>query len=366
MTDVSIVILFSREAAMAERCLRAVAEAAEPDLDTEIVALLNVVPPATRAAVRDLAPDARVIESPVNTGTNAGWNLAFAAARGRRIALIHEDTEPEPGWLGELVRVSDANPRAAIVGSRILYPGGELWSPASAIWQDGYATLLNADLWPRGAAATEPECVDSVQSAALLVERDVWQAIGGFDERLFPAMASEHDLAIAAWLRGRTVMTAPASRVVHASGAMVREDRGARGSTRHQEFLWRRARGRLVDKWGDALARFGPLPPGKSALDVTPEDVERDLAAAAARAAEPPADLTPPGAAPSRFLTAPDGGMPTEVDDAMAARFDAAQWGVEREFADWLLGRLDDIEAAHEWMTGQRECGAGRARLDAG
>jgi GT2 family glycosyltransferase len=337
---------------MAERCLRAVEAAREPDLDTELVVVLNAVPRETRDVVRALAPTARVIESPVNTGTNAGWNLAFGVARGRWVALLHEDTEPRAGWLGALVRAAEANPRAALVGSRLYYPSGELWASGSAIWQDGYSTLLNAERWPAGATATGVYAVDGVQSASMLVERAAWEAIGGFDERLFPAMFSEMDLAIAVWLSGRTVIGQPESVAVHATGAMIRPT-GALGSPRFREFLWRRANKRTVAKWGDALERFAPLPPGASAFDAGPADVERAMERAAERAAESAVARDLP--APSRALTTPDGGSPAVVDEAMAARFNAAQWAFEREFADWLAVKLREMEEGFEWMTGQRD-----------
>ena len=351
MPDVSIVVLFSGDAPMAERCLRALSAAADPGDDAELVAVLAAAGEETRAVLRALAPSARVIESPVNTGTNAGWNLAFDAAQGRHVALLHEDAEPTPGWLRPLLDTASAHPRAALVGTRLLRTDGGLWAQGVQIWEDGWPTQLTAERWPAGLEAAEPYHVDSAPSAAALFSREAWLDVGGFDERFFPAMFTETDFSIAAWLRGWTVLVEPRSLVVHDGGAMVRAERGV-GGERYREFLWRRAHGRLTAKWGELLRHFGPLPPGGTAHTMTTPDFARALAHTAQRAATRPAPTGLP--LQRRALTAP-GGSPRGLDPGTVTRLGRAQRDVEREFAEWLDDRLAQAESDLEWMTGRRD-----------
>ena len=352
MPDVSIVILFTGDAAMAERCLRAVAAAEDPGIATETIAVLGAVAEDTRAALRALAPSARVIDSPVNTGTNAGWNLGFDAAHGRYVALLHEDAEPTPGWLRPLIDTASASPRCALVGTKLLRADGQLWAQGVQIWEDGWPTQLTADRWPAGLSATQPYHVDSAPSAAALFSHAAWLDVGGFDERFFPAMFTETDFSIAAWLRGWTVMVEPRSVVVHDGGAMVRRERGV-GGERYREFLWRRAHERLAGKWGPLFRQFGRLPGGGTAHTMTTPDFERALADTAQRAVAPPAPAELPPQ--SRALTAPGGHPPAGLNAEIVARFEQAQRGVELEFATWLDGRLSQAEFDLEWMKGQRD-----------
>jgi O-antigen biosynthesis protein len=280
----------------------------------------------------------------VNTGSGGGWNLGFGAARGRWIALLHEDSEPEPGWLAPLIDTAGREPRAAVVGSRLVWSGperaGALWNRGNVMWRDATPGQLTDEAVDEDG----PYVCDHCSSAAAMFEREAWQAVGGFDERYFPAVRHELDLCVALWRSGRTVMCDPRSTVRHRGAAMVRDGAGALESQEFRAFLAGRSKRLMIDKWGDALAAYEERPPEKPAPAADLRRArQRTVARAAARLA--PMDTSPRSERP---LTAPAGGWPDAVDADMERRLLAAQVSVQSEFCDELLRtlRVRDVRVA--------------------
>src|SRR6476469_8570689 len=97
--ELSIVVMFTHDAEQAKRCLQGVAVVASEVRNSETIIVLNNSSDAVRSVVAERAPKARVIDSPVNTGTAVGWQLAFNAARAEFVLLMHEDAVAQAGMV---------------------------------------------------------------------------------------------------------------------------------------------------------------------------------------------------------------------------------------------------------------------------
>ncbi|CAA9527460.1 MAG: hypothetical protein AVDCRST_MAG85-3370 [uncultured Solirubrobacteraceae bacterium] len=344
--SVSIVILATRED-HTTRCLRALAATAAPEIATETIVVANAEGDGLCSLVQRVAPEATVLAPPANTGTMVGWNLGFERARAPWLLWLHEDTEPRPGWLRSLLRTSRRPERPGVVSSTLLAPGGR--SGGFVLWKDGTVSEIDDESAPQIMARSEPYSVD-YGTACTLVERDLWAAIGGFDERFFPAMYGDADLALAAWRHGRLVMVDPGSAVVHHSNAMVRPEGGVSTSLLFKQFLAERNLVRFAAKWSSALAERPARPQGPpSQADVV----------GACDGRRPPGPAPAPAA--DRSLT---GGPP----EGLEVRLVRAEVAVQREFADWLrtwhVVELErEREAAHAELA--RNDAGFRARLAA-
>ena len=71
------------------------------------------------AELKERFPEVRVIALPENVGFAAAINAGIRATRGRYVALLNNDTEAEPGWLGEMVWVIETDVHAASVAAKI-------------------------------------------------------------------------------------------------------------------------------------------------------------------------------------------------------------------------------------------------------
>lgn len=337
--EVSIVVLLTDSVPMARECLGAIAAAHDDAVPCEVVTVLNAAGPEVERLVQEQAGGARVVRSDVNSGTAAGWNLGFEAARAPWVALVHEDSAPRPGWLRSLVRTASEHPRAGAVGSRLLLPDGSVENGGWVCWSDGAVTQLDPRTAPSLMDASEPYPVDQCSSASLMVDRAAWRRAGGFDERYFPAVYVDTDLCTALWALGRPVLCDPRSVVVHRKNAMVRDGGGALRGFEFQRFLVERHRRRYAAKWGAALEAYARRDESVAPWDAPAGAVAEALERCARRAPAPPPEAPPPEA--QRPLT---GGDP----DGLTRRLLTAQVEVQAGFCDALADRL---AAAGEQVT---------------
>ncbi|MFD7320922.1 glycosyltransferase family 2 protein [Streptomyces sp. NPDC059875] len=139
--------------------------------------------------------------------------------------LLHDDCAPEPDALTELLRVADADAYAAIVGPKL-----RGWYDRKQLLEAGVSIARSGRRWT-GLDRREQDqgqhdqvrSVLSVSSAGMLIRRDVFEELGGFDRRL-PLMRDDVDLCWRAHSAGHSVLVAPDAVLRHAE-ASARERR---------------------------------------------------------------------------------------------------------------------------------------------
>ena len=140
-----------------------------------------------------------------NGGFIEACNDGVSRARGRYVVLLNNDTVPQPGWLDALLDTFSSTPGAGLVGSQLLYPDGRLQESGGVIFADGsgwsYGRFEAADD-PRFASLRD---VDYCSGAALMLPRDLWRQLGGFDTRYKPAYYEDTDLAFRVRAQGLRV-----------------------------------------------------------------------------------------------------------------------------------------------------------------
>ncbi|WMX46722.1 glycosyltransferase [Streptomyces roseicoloratus] len=139
--------------------------------------------------------------------------------------LLHDDCAPEPGALTELLRVADSDEYAAVIGPKL-----RGWYDKKQLLEAGVSIARSGRRWT-GLDRREQDqgqhdqirSVLSVSSAGMLVRRDVFEELGGFDRRL-PLMRDDVDLCWRAHAAGHRVLVAPDAVLRHAE-ASARERR---------------------------------------------------------------------------------------------------------------------------------------------
>ena len=189
----------------------------------EVVVVGNGTPVETLAALAGL-DSLVVVPSPVNLGFAGGCNWGARFARGRHLVFLNDDTEVEAGWLRALVEVAESEPRAGAVGSRLLSPDGSLQEAGSILWRDAGTHQVGHGLPAGSDSYNRVRQTDYCSGCGLLVTRDAWGAVGGFDERYFPAYFEDVDLCLSLRARGFRTLYAPNARLVHHGGASLPDD----------------------------------------------------------------------------------------------------------------------------------------------
>jgi hypothetical protein len=176
--------------------------------------------------------------------------MGAAAARGRYLLFLNNDTLVTPGWLSALVGTMDARSDCGIVGGKLLYSDGVLQEAGGVIRQDCSAWIVG-----RFDNAAKPEHnyvreVDYCSGAVLLVRKELFERIGGFDRRFAPAYWEDTDLCFAVRKAGYRVFYQPSAVVVHFEGVTAGTSVTS-GMKRYQELN----KEKFAKKWHAELAQ---------------------------------------------------------------------------------------------------------------
>lgn len=189
--------------------------------DFEVILVDNGSRDDSVSFTREHYPGVRVICLPENLGFAAAVNRGIAAAGGRYVALLNNDTEVDPDWLGELVRVLEADPTAASAASKILeHEAGRrdrLYSIGDALTSDGCPRRIGAGEIDRGQWDGVREVFGACAGAALY-RRSVLDEIGLLDEGFF-AYLEDGDWALRARLAGYHCLAVSSAVVYHIGSA---------------------------------------------------------------------------------------------------------------------------------------------------
>ena len=200
----------------------------------EVIVVDNASEDGSAELVRDQFSRVTLIESGANIGFGAANNLAIERASGAYYALINSDAWAIDDGLEELVRFAASEPRAGIVGPRLVGEDGHVQKSVRGfptVWRLCTEYFFLRKLAPSSrafnafyGAGFDYESVreaDWLMGAALLVRRELIDEIGGFDERFF-LFSEEVDLCFRAREAGWKSVYTPAATFVHLGGASTR------------------------------------------------------------------------------------------------------------------------------------------------
>ncbi|MFY9808925.1 MAG: glycosyltransferase [Pseudonocardiaceae bacterium] len=232
-------------------CLASI-EAHRPSVPFEVLVVDDASPDRTAELV-EASTGVRLVHTEHNVGFVGACNLGASHARGDYLLFLNNDTEVRPGALDALIDAADSDDRIGLVGAMLVYPDGRLQESGGIIWADGSGWNYGRDQDALGPEFHVQRDVDYCSGAAILVRRDLFDQIGGFDQRYAPAYYEDTDLAFAIRATGHRTIVEPRAVVMHHEGVSNGTDLTA-GVKRFQEIN----RAQFVDKWPSALADHLP------------------------------------------------------------------------------------------------------------
>lgn len=193
--DISVIIVNLNTCSLLDACLASL-RAGAGGLHTEVIVIDNGSTDGSAAMVRERYPLVTLLCNDRNRGFAAPNNQGLRIARGRTLLLLNSDTVVRPGAFERLLAFLDAHPGAGGCGPRLVYPDGRLQRSAKGfpdLWTH-FCDMASLDrlvprsrLFGRGEMSwfdyDRPAAVDHLMAAAFLVRREVYERIGGLDER---------------------------------------------------------------------------------------------------------------------------------------------------------------------------------------
>ena len=190
----------------------------------------------------------------INLGYGRGVNRGVAATKKLSFVLVsNPDVVLHEHSVARMGAYLEANPGVGIVGPQILRTDGSIY-PSQRVfpnfWLAGLHALLSP-FWPTNPATRRYRLprrdgtVDWVSGACFMVRRDVFEIVGGFDERYF--MFAE-DMALCWQIRkaGWSVATVTSAEVTHVEGLSRSRAPRAMIIAHHRSalrFEWQTSRG---------------------------------------------------------------------------------------------------------------------------
>ena len=269
---VSVIVPATASLDLLLAALRSIERNVPRHIPVETIVVLNASMAEHAAYLIEFVNGVVVLSSQANLGLAGAGNRGRSVAGGDLLIVLHDDAEVEPGWLEALVETADTHPQAGAIGSKVLFPDGQLQTAGMVLWRDATSSPPWVGTAPPPTAFDELRAVDYCGTSSLLVRADVWDAIDGMDEQFYPVYYVDVDLAMSIRQLGRAVLYQPASQIRH--------HRGASTGRRFQAFVAGRNRQLFIDKWGPALEGHEPADPSN-----VPAAIQRATARAAAVAA---------------------------------------------------------------------------------
>lgn len=193
------------------RTLAAVREQLEPH-DT-VVVVDNASGDGTADAAEAAAPEATVLRMSANLGFAAGCRAGAEASDAPLLLFLNPDAVPEPGALEALRGPASARPDWGLWQAAVTLPDGTLNTGGGVVHFLGFAWAGRLGE-PAEVLGDEAQEVGFASGAALVVRRELWERLDGFDDAYF-MYAEDVDLSLRARLTGERVGVVPAARVVH-------------------------------------------------------------------------------------------------------------------------------------------------------
>lgn len=226
---VAVIVVSWNTRALLERCLSSL----EPDHDSgraEIWVVDNASSDGSAELVRDRFGWVNLIDAGSNLGFGRAVNRAAARVSTPWIAAANADIELRPGAIDELLAAASRHPEAGALAPRLVLPDGSVQHSPYPFPTVPFTLLFNSGLpglsrrlaerlclegaWDPGRERTVPWAI----GAFLLLRREAWREVGGFDEEQW-MYAEDLDLGWRLAQAGWRTVYAPGAVVRHSSRA---------------------------------------------------------------------------------------------------------------------------------------------------
>ena len=212
----SLIIIAYKSRSEIQTCLSSVrAQTQQPD---EITLVENGSPVGQRVLADDVPEGVNYIENSENLGFAVANNRAAEGVTSDWLVFLNPDAFAEPDWLEKLKKASEKYPDADIFGSTQIDAGnpdmldgaGDVYHMAGIPYRGGYGRPVSE--------IPEDGDVFAACGAALMIRRELFEKLGGFDESFF-CYCEDVDLCFRARLLGARVMQVRDAVVRHVGSA---------------------------------------------------------------------------------------------------------------------------------------------------
>jgi len=210
---VSVIIVNYNGRTLLEKCLQSLMKNTYQNF--EVILVDNNSEDDSIEFVKNTYPSVIIIKLEKNYGFAYPNNVGVKNTKGDFLLFLNNDTEVTPNFLNELVKTAQKDSEIVILQSLLLRKNGDVDSCGDFI--DNLGRAFHSKKIPEG---VEP--ILSARGASMMVRKEKFVALGGFDEEFYFSY-EDVDLGWRAWIWGYKVVLVPTSVVYHHSGKTVQQ-----------------------------------------------------------------------------------------------------------------------------------------------
>jgi len=245
---VSVIIPVYNKIDYTVRCLKSLVKTLSHDFPIEVIVVNDCSSDETKEYLEEI--EGLILVNNVNNlGFIHSCNAGAQAASGQYLYFLNNDTELLPNTIESLVEVFDSNDKVGAVGSKLVYPSGALQEAGGIIWQDSSGWNYGRNENPHDPKYNFMRSVDYCSGASLLIKRETFDALDGFEKDFAPAYYEDTDICFAVRHQlGLEVIYQPKSVIIHYEGISSGTST-ASGIKRYQVINAKK----FKTKWAEAL-----------------------------------------------------------------------------------------------------------------
>ncbi|KAA0577944.1 glycosyltransferase [Azospirillum sp. B21] len=214
---VSIIIPCLNQQVYTAECLASIDRSLPSNFDIEVIIADNASSDPLYEVISNNS-EIRIIRFGENIGFGPACNRAAEIARGKYLFFLNNDAQISPGCLEVLVNVMEDienGTKIGAVGPKILSFDGTLQEAGCLLNRDGTGTLIGFGRDHETPRYNYRRAVEHVSGAAVLIRKQIFEEVGGFDPIYAPAYCEDADLSMKLRKRGLHIVYEPSSIVAH-------------------------------------------------------------------------------------------------------------------------------------------------------
>jgi O-antigen biosynthesis protein len=169
------------------------------NISAEIIVVDNASDDGSVEILHERFPHVKLIANKNNVGFGSANNQAMKIASGKYFLLINPDTIVREDTFTKMIEFFENSPKVGIAGCKVLNPDGTLQLACRRSFPGPWTSFTKVTglsrLFPRSRAFARYNLtyldenktyeVDAVSGAFLMIRKDVYEKVGGFDEQFF-------------------------------------------------------------------------------------------------------------------------------------------------------------------------------------